>query len=273
MNNRDSDLDAEIIRLYESEPDLHALPGLLFASVGRLIDAEVVSFSEFHHASQDFRALVSVEDDPEKRARAMQAFARYRHSHPFWQYDPAFYGERALRESDFFNEDEFAALPMAREAFLPSGARRMMAIVLQHADYLVTVVGHRVIDRPPFSDLDRDRLEAFRPHILRSYRQAQGRTLAKLTPADRLRLAFPALTPRQIEVASWIAQGKSNDEIAGILDIGVDAIKAHVKAINSKIDSDSRRAAIVIAHTAPPFANLPPLWKLDLNAWGSQAQQ
>ncbi|MCA1552722.1 helix-turn-helix transcriptional regulator, partial [Bradyrhizobium sp. BRP19] len=92
--------------------------------------------------------------------------------------------------------------------------------------------------------------------------------LAKLTPADRSRLAFPSLTPRQIEVASWIAPCKSNDEIAGILDVGVDAIKAHIKAINSKIDSDSRRAAIVIAHTTPPFADLPPLWKLGLEAWG-----
>jgi DNA-binding NarL/FixJ family response regulator len=73
-------------------------------------------------------------------------------------------------------------------------------------------------------------------------------------------------------VASWIAQGKSNDEIAGILDVGVDAIKAHVKAINTKIDSDSRRAAIVIAHTAPPFADLPPVWKLDLDAWSGQAE-
>ncbi|WP_454619124.1 helix-turn-helix transcriptional regulator [Bradyrhizobium cenepequi] len=271
-DNRDDKLDAEIIRLYEAEPDLNALPGVLFAGINRLIDAEVVSFSEFHRASQDFRALVSVEDDPEKRARAMQAFARHRQSHPFWQYEPAFYGERALRESDFFTDEEYVELPMAREAFLPSGARRMMAIVLQHADYVVTIVGHRVLDRPPFSDLDRDRLQAFRPHILRSYRQAQERTLAKLTPADRLRLAFPALTPRQVEVASWIALGKSNDEIAGILDVGVDAIKAHVKAINSKIDSDSRRAAIVIAHTTPPFADLPPLWKLGLETWGSQTQ-
>jgi hypothetical protein len=63
MDNRDSKLDAEIIRLYESEPDLHTLPGLLFTSISRLTDAEVVSFTEFHHASQDFRALISVEDD------------------------------------------------------------------------------------------------------------------------------------------------------------------------------------------------------------------
>ncbi len=270
MDRRDSKLDVEIIRLYEAESDLHALPGLLFAAIGRLIDAEVVTFAEFHHQSQDFRSMVSIEDDPERRARAMQAFARHMHSHPFWQYDPAFYGERALRESDFFSDEEFAELPIAKEAFLPSHARRMMAIVLDHAGYVVTIVGHRIVGRQAFSDEERDRLQAFRPHILRCYRQAQERTLAKLTPTDRLRLAFPTLTPRQVEVASWMAQGKSNEEIAAILDVGVDAIKAHVKAVNSKIDSDSRRAAIVIAHTAPPFAGLPPLWKLGLEAWSGR---
>ncbi|MBR0900415.1 helix-turn-helix transcriptional regulator [Bradyrhizobium tropiciagri] len=261
---RDSKLNDEIIRLYESEPNLHTLPGVLFAGVGRLIDAEVVSFTEFHRPSWDFRSLISVGDDPDVRARGMQAFAKHMHSHPFWQHDPTFYGERALRESDFFSDEEFVELPIAKEVFLPSRARRIMGITFEHAGYVVTVVGHRVVGRPAFSDDERDWMQGFRPHILRSYRQAQERTLAALTPGDRLRLAFPALTPRQIEVASWIAQGKSNEEIAGILGVGLDAVKAHVKAINSKIDSDSRRAAIVIAHTTPPFADLPPLWKLGL---------
>lgn len=108
--------------------------------------------------------------------------------------------------------------------------------------------------------------------MLRSYRQAQERTLAKLTPAERLRLAFPDLTPRQLEVASLIASGKSNEEIAIILGTGIDAVKAHVKAIYGKIGSDNRRAMVAIAHTVPPFAKLPPLWKLDLEAWGGRGE-
>lgn len=268
----DGDLRNEIIALYEAQPDLLSLPGLLFAGIARLLDTDVVSFSEFHHPSRDLRSLVSVEDDPERRRRAMQAFASHMHSHPFWQYDPAFFGERALRESDFFTEEEFLALPIAKEVFLPSGTRHIMAVVLAYEHYVVAVVGHRVLGRPPFSDVERDRLEAFRPHLLRSYSQAQERTLAKLTPTERLRLAFPELTPRQLEVASLIASGKSNEEIAIILGIGIDAVKAHIKAIYSKIDPDSRRAMAAIAHTAPPFAKLPPLWKLDLDAWNGRGE-
>jgi DNA-binding CsgD family transcriptional regulator len=266
----DGDPRNEIIALYEAQPDLLSLPRLLFDGIRRLIDADVVSFFEFHHRSRDFRSVVSVVDDPERRTQAMQAFASHMHSHPFWQFDPAFFGERALRESDFFTEEEFLALPIAREVFLPSRVRHMIAVVLQHENYVVKVVGHRVPGRPAFSDEERDRFEAFRPHMLRSYLQAQERTLAKLTPTERLRLAFPQLTPRQLEVASLIASGKSNEEIAIILGTGIDAVKAHIKAIYGKIDSDNRRAMAAIAHTAPPFAKLPPLWKLDLAAWNGR---
>lgn len=261
-------LPDEIIKLYEAEPDLTSLPAILFASVGRLIDADVVTYTEFHHASGEFRSLLSVEDDPARRAAAMAAFARHMNSHAFWLSDPAFFGEQALRESDFFGEEEFLALPIAREVFLPSMARRIMSIVMQSGDYVLTLSGHRVIGRAAFSDRQRDLLAAYRPHILRSYRQACERTLASMTPADRLRIAFPELTPRQLEVASWVARGKSNEDIATILDVGIETIKAHVKAIHAKIGADGRLAIAVIAHTVPPFARMPPLWRIGERVWG-----
>ncbi len=266
----DSTLMHEVVSLYEIEPDLIGLPSALFAGIVRLVDADVVAYTEVHHASGEFRSVLSVEDDPAARGRAIAAFARHMHSHPFWRCEPEFFGERALRESDFFTDAEFFALPIAREVYLPSHAHRIMSIVIQHEDYVLTLGAHRVVGRAPFSDLERDRLEAFRPHVLRSYRQARQRTLATLTPTDRLRIAFPELTPRQLEVASWIAQGKSNEDIAAILDVGVDTVKAHVKAIHAKIGAAGRLAIAVIAYTVPPFARMPPLWRIGEDVWGGR---
>lgn len=268
----DEALSQEIIRLYENEPDLRELPRLLFDGVGRLVDAEVVAYAEFHPPSRDLRALVSVGGDPEARARSMAAFSRHMHTHPFWQGDPGFFGEKALRESDFFDEETYLGLPMVKEVFLPSGARRIISIVIENEGYVVRLSGYRVLGRPAFSDDERDRLEAFRPHILRAYRHAQQRTLAKLKPGDRLRFAFPELTGRQVEVAAWLAEGKSNEDIAAILDVGIDTVKAHVKALYSKLGADGRLAVAVIAHTIPPFAQLPPLWKLTSEAWGARTR-
>ncbi|WP_354687674.1 helix-turn-helix transcriptional regulator [Cupriavidus necator] len=263
----------EVISLYEHEPDLLALPGLLFSSVATLTDADVVSYAECHQRSKALRILVSPEDDLATDGRLMQAIARLRNTHgpgghPLLQYDPAFYGERALRESDFFSDAEFMALPIAREVLLPSNAHRLLAIVFQHEGYAVTVAGHRVTGSQPFSDGDRDRLQALRPHIVRCYRQAQQRTVARLGPAERLQLAFPTLTPRQLEVCGWLAQGKSNEDIAAILGVSVDTVKVHARVIYDKLGAEGRHAVAVIAHTVPPFAQLPPLWTLRTAAPG-----
>lgn len=261
----------EVVRLYESEPDLLELPGLVFEGVARLAGADVVTYTEFHHRSRDFRSLMSVEDDPVRRNAGLAAFVRHRDSHPFWQGDPAFFGERALRESDFFGEEEFLELPIAREVFLPSSARRIMTIMLQHGEYALSVNAYRVLGRPAYSDRRRDLMQAYRPHLLRAYRQAQWRTIDRLGPAERLRYAFPELTPRQLETAAALAQGLSNEAIAETLSVSLDTVKAHLKAVFSKIGTDSRLTVAAIAHTTPPFAQMPPLWKLDVAAWSAPA--
>ncbi|MFC5758913.1 helix-turn-helix domain-containing protein [Rhizobium sp. GCM10022189] len=57
---------------------------------------------------------------------------------------------------------------------------------------------------------------------------------------------------------SWLAEGKSNEEIATNLGVGMGTTKAHMKAIYERIGSDGRVAAPVIAHSTPLFATLPP---------------
>ena len=88
--------------------------------------------------------------------------------------------------------------------------------------------------------------------MLRAYRQAQQRTVDKLPAADRLRYAFPELTQRQVEVAVWIAEGNSNEAIANAMNVSLDTVKAHLKAIFSKIGTDSRLALAKLVHTVPP---------------------
>lgn len=270
--NTDPILLQEIVRLYEAEPDLLTLPRLLFEGVVRLTDSDVVGWTEVHHRSGELRALLSVEDDPDRRQAAFQAYARHAGSHPFWQKDPAFYGERAVRESDVFTDEEFMALPMARDVFLPSGAHRIMGVLIQHGEYALDLSAHRVIGRPAYSDAQRDRLQIYRGHVLRVYRQAQQRTVDNLPPADRLRYAFPELTQRQVEVAVWIAQGNSNEAIASAMNVTLDTVKAHLKTIFSKIGTDSRLALAKLVHTVPPFSQMPPLWKLPMGTWKTQTR-
>ena len=51
---------------------------------------------------------------------------------------------------------------------------------------------------------------------------------------------FGGLTPREREVAAWIAQGKSNREIAEAMTVGVKTVETYVTRILNKLGFDSR---------------------------------
>ncbi|MEM7010176.1 MAG: helix-turn-helix transcriptional regulator [Verrucomicrobiota bacterium] len=51
------------------------------------------------------------------------------------------------------------------------------------------------------------------------------------------------LTKRQLEILKWIAEGKSNSEIAIILEISPRTVEKHCENIFEKLGVDSRLAA------------------------------
>lgn len=63
-------------------------------------------------------------------------------------------------------------------------------------------------------------------------------------PAALCRLG---LTPREAEVLWWIAHGKGNPDIAGILETSVRTVHKHVQNIFAKLGLESRHAATVTA--------------------------
>jgi two-component system NarL family response regulator len=78
---------------------------------------------------------------------------------------------------------------------------------------------------------------------------AAGRTLfpAAITLKLAESVAHPELTKRELEVLQYIANGRSNKEIGQILYISENTIKAHVKALLTKLEAIGRTEAIAIA--------------------------
>lgn len=58
------------------------------------------------------------------------------------------------------------------------------------------------------------------------------------------------LTPRQAEVLHWIAEGKTNDEIATILGCSINTVKMHLKDIFQRLGVHTRTAAAASAYRA-----------------------
>jgi len=70
---------------------------------------------------------------------------------------------------------------------------------------------------------------------------------ARLTPRSPAELEKLGLTPREAEVLHWIAQGKSNPEIALILDMGLATVKTHLNHVFEKLGVENRTSAMLRA--------------------------
>jgi DNA-binding NarL/FixJ family response regulator len=72
---------------------------------------------------------------------------------------------------------------------------------------------------------------------------------ASAAPLGRSLAEQFALTPREDEVLSLVAEGLSNTEIATRLYVGVATVKTHINAIFAKLGVRDRAQAIALVHT------------------------
>jgi DNA-binding CsgD family transcriptional regulator len=61
------------------------------------------------------------------------------------------------------------------------------------------------------------------------------------------RLASAALTPRETEVLSWIAKGKTNRDVADILGMSPRTVNKHLEHVFEKLGVETRAAAAALA--------------------------
>ena len=61
-----------------------------------------------------------------------------------------------------------------------------------------------------------------------------------------------SLTPRETEVLSWLAKGKTNRDIADILGMSHRTVNKHLEHIFEKLGVETRAAAAALASRAIP---------------------
>ena len=81
--------------------------------------------------------------------------------------------------------------------------------------------------------------------------QAKGADATVATPGDdATRKALPPLTPRETEVLTWLAKGKTNRDIADILGMSHRTVNKHLEHIFEKLGVETRSAAAALASRA-----------------------
>ena len=78
---------------------------------------------------------------------------------------------------------------------------------------------------------------------------AAGRKIISPAVARQLQYEMPKieLSPRQLEMLSYVAKGFNNAEIANMVGIGRDCVKAHLSAAFTRLNASSRSEAVAIA--------------------------
>ena len=61
------------------------------------------------------------------------------------------------------------------------------------------------------------------------------------------RLMTAALTPRETEVLSWVAKGKTNRDVADILGMSARTVSKHLEHVFEKLGVETRSAAAALA--------------------------
>lgn len=88
-------------------------------------------------------------------------------------------------------------------------------------------------------------LELLQPHLELACENARRVTESRAVTRGRSLQDF-GLTPREREVARWLAAGKTNSEIAKILDASARTIEKHVERVLLKMGVENRTAAALL---------------------------
>jgi DNA-binding CsgD family transcriptional regulator len=212
-------------------------PESVLAALLRLIPADVVSYGDFDRGATGWRSgvrwqgVVLADLTPD----ICEAHLQYTDQMPHPPWTPL--AGHAVRWSDLLTRRRLHSLDIYAEVGKPLQAEYQLEL------WMVTpegVKGNFAFDRAEhdFSNRDVDMLETLRPHLAQLSRNAQ---LRRRSPAAGL------LTPREQEILAWVARGKTNREIAGILYVAPGTVRKHLDNVFGKLGVGNRAAAVARA--------------------------
>lgn len=170
----------------------------------------------------------------------------------FHEFTPADYRRRtgsgeALALSDFVSAREADGLAIYADYYHRLGIADDLNINIQRGQVVTCAAVLR--GQRGFRRDERALMNVLRPHFHQAWETAQ--MIASLTTAsvcvsewapERLEVRY-GLTPREAEVLVWVAQGKTNPEIATILAISPHTVRTHLERTFAKLGVETRHAA------------------------------
>ena len=211
-------------------------PEPVLAALRRLIPADVVSYGDYDREGNGWRSGVRWQGVvlADMTSDIHEAHLRFTHQMPHPPWAPL--AGQAVRWSDLLTRRRLHSLDIYAEVGKP------LELEYQLELWMVTpkgVKGGFAFDREErdFSKRDVDMLDTLRPHLAQLWRNARLRTPA----------AAGLLTPREREILAWVARGKTNREIAGVLYLAPGTVRKHLDNVYAKLGVGNRAGAVARA--------------------------
>ena len=235
--------------------DLEELCHGILRALRETIPAE---WSALNELPADLPHTISLTEPPVPR-QVHVAFARYGLQNPLADYFLRTNNGRAMRFSDLVTRRELHRLELYREVYVPLGVEYQIAFTLPSASRQVLGIALSR-GRRDFTATERDLLNLVRPYLIQVYRNALAHTeLARGAGRQILveDLRALGLTARQAEVLRLVAMGRSDQDTAAALGIGVRTAQKHLEACYRTLGVSDRSQASQLAWAAvDPAAGL-----------------
>ena len=245
MNLPNGDLEAlqgAILDLHE-ERDVEELresaPGIFMG----LIPSEYFVWMEIGSAADvdPHRNVVLWEKPSRTQPKLMRRLLELVSEHPFTTHAAKTGDWGPLRLSDFLSTRQLLASTIYRDVYRHVGIGRLLACAAFRGNRLGTMNLARPLKSRDFSERDRFVLKLLLPHFVQAMSAAERATARRDTASQPLPTF--GLTKRELEVAIWLARGRTNPEIAEILAMSPRTVEKHVERILIKLGVENRTAA------------------------------
>lgn len=173
------------------------------------------------------------------------AFDRHFHEHPLVRYHAVERGAFAHRISDSMPQARFRETALYNDYYRRVGLSHALALpVCMDGRELVSFVLNR--QGQDFSDCELALLDSVRRPLARLFDRAHATERASQA-LDNEALARLGLTRRESEVLQWVAAGKTDKDVATLVECSPRTVHKHLQRIYAKLGVESRTAAVMRA--------------------------
>lgn len=237
---RDQDLRAlaDIVTCNRPDTADEGLPPSLLVDLARQIRSDLIGFGRLDSARERTSPVQALANG-EEHVVGIPFPVNWQH---YWHCELCSYPDRTgdlrsvVATTDFYSGRQWHGVGTRCGISQPLGFEHALMLTLPAPDSPVGVSMRLYFLReagPDFSELDRDALTLLRPHLQRSFLDAESR-----------RHPVPRLTPRQGELLRLVAAGHSNAQIARQLGISEGTVRIHLEHIYARLEVSSRTAAV-----------------------------